>query len=94
MRLEVLGRTFVAAHLEDTQLIPLPYCSLSARVPRIYLDVRTVEVGGAHKGDVHSHVSVVRRAIEAQVDAEGDRAPCRVLCAAVETYLNVSVSSH
>lgn len=34
-----------------------------------------------------THVAVVRGAVKAEVNAKGDRAPCRVLCAAVETYL-------
>lgn len=36
---------------------------------------------------MHAHVPVVGRAVKAQVDTKGHRAPCRVLCAAVETYL-------
>jgi hypothetical protein len=38
---------------------------------------------------------MVRRAVQAQVDAKGDGAPCRVLCAAIETYLGfMSTSIH
>jgi hypothetical protein len=36
---------------------------------------------------MHAHIPVVCRTIQAQVDTEGYRAPCWVLCAAVETYL-------
>ena len=39
-----------------------------------------------------THVAVVRRAVEAEVDTEGYRAPCRVLCAAVETYLQCTLA--
>lgn len=34
-----------------------------------------------------THVTVVRRAVETEVDTKRYRAPCWVLCAAVETYL-------
>lgn len=37
---------------------------------------------------------MIRRAIETEVYAEWDRAPCRVLRAAVETYLPVHISYH
>lgn len=47
----------------------------------------TVEVRGPDKGDVDTEVAVVRGAIEAEVDAEGDRRPCRVLLATVEADL-------
>lgn len=59
--------------------------------PRI---ARTVEVGRSHKGNVYAHVTVVRRAVEAQIDAKRHRAPCWVLCAAVETYLHAHVYQH
>lgn len=39
----------------------------------------TVEVGGADEGDVHAQVTVVGRAVKAQVDTERHRRPCRVL---------------
>jgi len=35
---------------------------------------------------------MVRRAVEAKVYAERDRAPCRVLRVAIETYLSVHIS--
>jgi hypothetical protein len=47
----------------------------------------TVQVGRPHERDVHAHVSMIRGAIEAQIDAKGNGRPCRVLCAAIETYL-------
>jgi len=51
------------------------------------IDARTIEVGGAHKRDVHAQVAVVRGAVEAEVDAERHRRPRRVLLAAVKAYL-------
>lgn len=47
----------------------------------------TVEVGRADKRDVDAEVAVVGRAVEAEVDAKGDRGPCRVLLVAVEAHL-------
>lgn len=48
---------------------------------------RTVKVRGADEGDVDTEVAVVGGAVEAQVDAEGNGCPGRVLCAAVEADL-------
>jgi hypothetical protein len=39
-------------------------------------------------------VAVVCGAVEAQVDGEGDRRPCRVLSAAVKAYLHTSTCEH
>ena len=47
----------------------------------------TVEVGALDEGNVHAQVAVVCRAVQAEVDGEGDRGPSRVLCAAVEADL-------
>lgn len=47
----------------------------------------TVEVGALDEGNVHAQVAVVCRAVQAEVDGEGNRGPCRVLCAAVEADL-------
>ena len=47
----------------------------------------TVEVGALDEGNVHTQVAVVGRAVQAEVDGEGNRGPCRVLCAAVEADL-------
>ena len=47
----------------------------------------TVEVGALDEGNVHAQVTVVGRAVQAEVDGEGNRGPCRVLCAAVEADL-------
>jgi hypothetical protein len=41
---------------------------------------------------VDTHVTVVRRAVKAEVDTERYRAPCWVLCAAVETYLQCTLA--
>jgi len=48
---------------------------------------RTVEVGRPDKGNVDAEVAVVGGAIEAQIDAQGDGRPGRVLLAAVEADL-------
>lgn len=50
----------------------------------------TVEVSRPHKGNVNAEVAVVGRAIEAEVDAKGDRGPCWVLLAAVEADLLIA----
>lgn len=50
---------------------------------------RTVEVGGANERDVDTHVTVIGRTVEAEVDAKRHRTPCWVLCAAVEAYLAI-----
>lgn len=47
----------------------------------------TVEVGGADEGDVHAQVTVVGRAVKAQVDTERHGRPCWVLGAAIEADL-------
>lgn len=92
--LKELGRRLVAADLHDAKLVPLPFCGgVLARARRLPSTAqgeggsRTVEVGRAHKGNVDAEVAVVGRAVEAQVDAERDRRPCRVLLAAVEADL-------
>jgi hypothetical protein len=46
-----------------------------------------VEVRRADKGDVDTKVAVVRRAVETQIDAKGDRSPGGVVLAAVEAGL-------
>lgn len=50
----------------------------------------TIEVRGPNEGDVDAEVSVVGRAVEAEIDAEGDRGPGRVLLVAVEAYLAIA----
>lgn len=92
--LKELGRRLVAADLHDAKLVPLPFCGgVLARARDLPSTApgeggsRTVEVGRAHKGNVDAEVAVVGRAVEAQVDAERDRRPCRVLLAAVEANL-------
>lgn len=47
----------------------------------------TVEVGGANEGDMHAQVTVIGRAVKAQVDTERHRRPCWVLGAAIEADL-------
>lgn len=47
----------------------------------------TIEVRRADKRDVDAEVAVVRRAVEAEVDAKGNRGPRRVLLVAVEARL-------
>ena len=47
----------------------------------------TVEVGALDEGNVHAQVAVVCRAVQAEVDGERDRGPCRILRTAVETDL-------
>ena len=47
----------------------------------------TVEVGALDERNVHTEVTVVRRTVQTEVDGEGNRGPCRVLCAAVEADL-------
>lgn len=53
----------------------------------IYVSALTIEVGRAHKRDVHAQIPVVGGAVETEVDAKGDRGPRRVLRAAVEADL-------
>ena len=53
----------------------------------IYVSALTIEVGRAHKRDVHAQIPVVGGAVETEVDAKGDRGPSRVLRAAVEADL-------
>lgn len=48
----------------------------------------TVEVRRANEGDVDAEVAVVGRAVQAEVDAKGDRGPGRVLLVAVKAYLH------
>ena len=85
MRLEVLCRRLVSAHLHVSELVPLP----------------EVEIGTSHKGNVNPEVSVVGAAVEAKVDRKRllfvrcgpgqeristyNRRPGRVLCSAVKT---------
>lgn len=87
MGLEVLGGRLVAADLHDAELFPLPDWRASAGGRGIGTGEHTVEVGGAHKGDVHAHVTVVGGTVEAQVDAKGHGGPGGVFGAAVEAYL-------
>jgi hypothetical protein len=47
----------------------------------------TVKVGALDERDVHTKVTVVCRAVQAEVNGKGNRGPCRVLCAAVEADL-------
>ena len=47
----------------------------------------TVQVGAAHKGNVYAQVSVVRRAVETEIDGEGHARPGRVARTAVEADL-------
>ena len=49
---------------------------------------RTVEIGRSHKGNVDTKVAMVGGTIEAKVDAEGNRCPGGILCAAVEADLS------
>lgn len=53
----------------------------------------TVKVGRSDEGDVDTEVSVVGRAVEAQIDAEWHRRPRRVLLSTVKAYLLFS-SAH
>jgi len=91
MALEVLGCRLVTADLEGAKLLPLPdwTCGVSIcgwGMRRVGL--RTVEVGGANEGDVDTEVSVVGGAIQAEIDAKGNRRPSRVFGAAVEADLD------
>lgn len=90
MCLEELGRALVATDLHDSKLVPLPnYPKLATAYSTLYPKYYelTIKVRRSHKRDMHTHVPMVRRAVQTQVDAEGNGRPCRVLCAAVETYL-------
>ena len=102
--LEEFGGRLVAAHLHDAELVPLPFCWKTKKKKKLdgsgtlrlancgqskAEEKRTVEVGGAHEGNVHAQVAVVGRAVETQVDAKGDGRPCGILLAAVEADLLV-----
>ena len=47
----------------------------------------TVEVGTPDKADMHTQISMVRGAVQTQVDTERHTRPCWVLRAAVEADL-------
>ena len=47
----------------------------------------TIKVGGSDKRYVNPQITVVGGAIEAEVDAERDGRPCRILGTAVKAYL-------
>lgn len=47
----------------------------------------TIKVCTPHKTDVNAKIAVIRRTVEAQIDAKGYGRPCRILGSAVETYL-------
>jgi hypothetical protein len=53
--LEVLRSTLIAANLHNTKLVPLP----------------NVQVRRSYERDVHAHISMIRRAVEAEVNAKG-----------------------
>lgn len=75
MALEVLGGRLITADLEGTELLPLPDwtrgVSMSGWGMR-RVGLRTVEVGRANEGDVDTEISVVGRAIQAEIDAKGN----------------------
>jgi hypothetical protein len=47
----------------------------------------TVQIRGSHKRDVYAEVTMIGRAVQAEVNGKGNGSPCWILCAAVETYL-------
>jgi hypothetical protein len=90
--LEVFCSGIVATDFHKPQLIPLPdYVQLSAPIPvgSVCLDIlqHTVEIRGAHKGDVYAEITMVGRAVQTEIYGEGNGSPCWILCAAVKTYL-------
>lgn len=56
--------------------------------------LRTVEVGGADEGDVDTEVSVMGRAVQAEINAKGNRRPGGIFGAAIEADLMASILWH
>lgn len=55
---------------------------------------RTVEIGGSDEGDVDTEVSVMSRAVQAEIDTKGNRRPGGIFGAAVEADLMASILWH
>lgn len=47
----------------------------------------TIEVCGSNEGYVDTKIAVVRGAVEAEVDAKGNRGPRRIFGTAIEAHL-------
>lgn len=50
--------------------------------------ILTIKVGRADKGDVDTEITMIRGAVEAEIDTEGNRCPCWVLLATIEANLS------
>lgn len=95
MRLEVLGGRFVPANFHKSKLFPLPFYESALALLTIlttlcngHRDNHTIEVCGTDEGDVNAQISVISRAIQAQVYPERNRRPSRVLGAAIKACLS------
>lgn len=83
---------FVAASFPPTFIVRISLSFHSIHLSAVdrlssVLYAHTVQPHRPHEGDMRSQISVMRRAIEADVDSKGRRRPCWRVCKTVEAFL-------